>query len=245
MNVSRHRIHLFVLATAALVLSGCSMMAPELQETRQLELSVPPDALLSIEAGAGSLSLRGAPDADVIQVEAEIWQVTPNDNYTLTLELDEDGVPRLISHTGSGTSRDRIDLDIRVPASITLIVNDGSGSMQITDLAGPLTVEDGSGSIRIEDIGADVTIDDGSGSLRVENTGGQLRIEDGSGSIAVRNTDGDVFINDGSGSISVTDTVGIVTVDDGSGSINIDGADEFELLDDGSGSVELNGIRNR
>lgn len=244
MTTDHHRIRLVPIVAAALIASACSMTAPTLQETRKLELSVPPDAMLSINAGAGSLSLRGAPGTDVIEVEAEIWQVTPNDDYTLTLELGDDGAPRLVSNTGSGADRDHIDLDVRVPASISLDVTDGSGSLVITGVAGPLTVDDGSGSIRIEDIGADVTIEDGSGSLQVKNTGGHLRIEDGSGSITVNDTAGDVTIMDNSGGISVTETAGVVTIGDGSGSISVDGAEDFKLLGDGSGSVELKNIRS-
>lgn len=243
MTAKQSPIRLAFIAAAAVASTACSMAAPTLQETRQLRLSVSPETLLAIDAGAGSLSLRGEPDMEAIEVEAEIWQVSPNDDYTLKLEIDESGMARLLANTGAGANRDRIDLDIRVPASIRLDVTDGSGSIHIGDLAGPINVDDGSGSIGIEDIGADITIEDGSGSLRVENTGGNLRIDDGSGSITVRNSAGDVTLDDGSGSISVTDTAGIVTIVDGSGSINVDGAQDFKLLDDGSGSVDLDNIR--
>lgn len=240
-------IRLFILAAAILGSSACSTAEPMLQETRELELSVASDATLIIDAGAGSLSLQGVPGAEVIAVTAEIWQVAPNDEYTLTLELDETGTAHLVSQTdtGLGANRDRVDLDIFVPASTALDITDGSGSMQISALTGPLRVEDGSGSLRIDDVGGDVTIDDDSGSLRVEKIAGELRITDGSGSITVRDAGGSVTIDDGSGSISVTDAAGVVTVDDGSGSIDVDGAQDFELLDDGSGSVNLRNIRSR
>jgi len=244
-NTGHHSIRLALLAGATLLLAACTATGPTLQETRQLELSIPADTLLRIDAGAGSLSLRGDAGTDVIRVEAEIWQVTPNDDYTLSLELDDNGAARLVTSPGAGTTDDRIDLDIRVPQSIRLDATDGSGSLEIYGVSGPLFVRDGSGSIRIEDTGADVTIQDGSGSLRVENTDGNLRIDDGSGSITVRNTAGDVTITDNSGSISVSDTAGVVTIRDGSGSIDVDGAEDFELLEDGSGSVNIDNIRNR
>ena len=245
MNSGHHSIRLALLAGATLVLTACTTTGPTLQETRQLELSIPADTLLRIDAGAGSLSLRGDAGTDVIRVEAEIWQLTPSDDYTLTLELDDNGAARLVTRTDAGATEDRIDLDIRVPESIRLNATDGSGSLEITGIAGPLFIRDGSGSIRIEDTGDDITIQDGSGSLRVDNTDGNLRIDDGSGSITVGNTAGDVTITDTSGSMSVTDTTGVVTIRDGSGSIEVDGAEDFELLEDGSGSVNTDNIRNR
>ena len=243
MNTGHHSIRLALLAGTTLVLTACTTTGPTLQETRQLELSITADTLLRIDAGAGSLSLRGDAEAENIRVEAEIWQLTPRDDYTLTLELDESGAARLVTRTDAGATEDRIDLDIRAPESIRLDVTDGSGSLEIEGVSGPLFVRDSSGSIRIEDTGADITIQDGSGSLRVENTDGHLRIEDGSGSVTVSNTAGDVTITDNSGSISVTDTTGVVAIRDGSGSIDVDGAEDFELLEDGSGSVNVDNIR--
>ena len=243
MKEVQHRGKLALIGIASIVLASCTPTGPTLQETRQLELSIPAGTLLRIDAGAGSFSLRGEPGTEVIQVEAEIWQVTPRDDYTLTLERDDNGAARLVTRTDAGATEDRIDLDIRVPESIRLDVTDGSGSLEISGVSGPLFVRDGSGSIRIEDTGADITIQDGSGSLRVENTDGHLRIEDGSGSITAINTAGDVTITDESGSISVTNTTGVVTISDGSGSIDVDGAEDFELLEDGSGSVNVDNIR--
>lgn len=256
MEILRHRIRFTLIAAVTLVLTACTATGPTtsqttrqttgqtLQETRQLELAIPADTLLRIEAGAGSLSLHGEAGTDVIRVEAEIWRVTPGDDYTLTLELEDNGAARLVTRGGAGATDERIDLDIRVPESIRLDVSDGAGSLEIAGIAGPLFVRDGSGSIRIDDIGADITIQNDSGSLRVENTDGHLRIEDGPGSITVRNTAGDVVISDGAGSISVTGTAGVVTISDASGSISVDGAEDFELLDDGGGRVNLENIRS-
>lgn len=236
-------------AVALLALAACSMRQPTLQETRQLELTVSPGTLFAIDAGSGSLSVKGEAGLEMIMVEAEIWQVSPNEDYTLTLEADGDENATLIAqaHTGMsvGVQNDRIDLSIRVPDSLSLRINDGSGSIRIRDLAGNVDIEDGSGSIDLTRVGGDVTVDDGSGSISIDNTEGSIRIDDGSGSITVAGTAGDIRIDDGSGSITVRNTGGKVTVSDGSGSITVDGADDFELLDDGSGSVNLDNIRSR
>lgn len=244
MNTDHQLIRLTLIATALGILTACTTAGPKLQETRQLELAIPADTLFRIDAGAGSLSLQGEAGRDVIRVEAEIWQLTPSDDYTLTLELEDNGTARLVTSSGAGAADERIDLDIRVPEPIRLDVTDGSGSLEIAGITGPLFVRDGSGSIRIEDTGADITIQDGSGSLRVDNTGGQLRIEDSSGSITVSNTAEDVAITDDAGSISVSETGGVVTISDGSGSISVDGAEDFELLRNGSGSVNVDNIRS-
>ena len=232
---------------AALAATGCSLSSPTLQDTRELELAVDPGSRFVIDAGAGSLSLQGDAQSSAIHVSAEIYQVEPNEDYTLALESDDTGGARLESHADSGGfgNNDRIDLSIRIPRSLLIRLNDGSGSVTINDLGGDIDIEDGSGSISIGNVSADVTIDDGSGSLLVETAGGNVRIDDGSGSITLRDITGDIDIDDGSGSITVNNAGGVVTVADGSGSITINGAHDFELLDDGSGSVNLENIRRQ
>lgn len=233
--------------TVSLAMTGCTMAKPALQETRELELDVEPGSLFEIDAGAGSLSLRGDAKTTAARVEAAIYQVRPHEDYELTLESDGEGGARLRSHTrsGPGMGRDHIDLSIHVPESLQVRIKDGSGSIRVSDLRGRLDIDDGSGSIRVASIEADVFIDGGSGSVDLQDTAGNVFVDDGSGSITVRNSGGDVTIDDGSGSITVRDTAGTVTVTDGSGSITVDGAVDFELLEDGSGSVNLDNIRSR
>ncbi len=245
-TLALHRRLGLALAAAA-VLGGCTMTQPALQETRELELSIAPDGLLSINAGAGSMALEGEPGSEAIRVTAEIYQVEPNDHYTLRLETTEDGSARLVAIAGDrrAPGSDRIDLSIRVPDSLRIDVNDGSGSLRIENLRARLEIEDGSGSMDISGIDADVVVDDGSGSIRLVDIGGSVEIEDGSGSMTIERVAGDLAIDDGAGSITARDIGGTVSVDDGSGSINVHDAGDFELIDDGSGSVNLDNIRSR
>lgn len=215
-------------AIAALLLGACAFGEPTLQETRELDLTVAPGSALTIEAGAGPLVVQGD-DGDSIRVEAGIYQHSANDDYRLVLEADGADGARLVAETASaafGTS-DYIDLTVRVPRTLQLRIEDGSGSLQVSNLAGDLDIEDESGSITIESIGGRVVIEDGSGSISIEGVGGGVRIDDGSGSI------------------EVIEVAGTVTISDGSGSITVRDAGDFELREDGSGSVTLEGIRSR
>jgi len=54
-------------------------------------------------------------------------------------------------------------------------IDDGSGSIDIVDLAGDLTIDDGSGSIEVTDIDSDlIIVDDGSGSLKFSDIRGTV-----------------------------------------------------------------------
>jgi len=247
MDTYRTPTGLLGLMAGILALSGCMAGTPELQETREMELTVSAGSELIIDVGAGSLSVEGDSQTGPVRVIAESWQVSANDDYTLALERHGENGARLEAHTGSGfgSGNDRIDLVVHAPESLRVRIDDGSGSMAVRSLTGDLDIRDGSGSIRVESIGGNVTIEDGSGSLRTDNIAGNLSIDDGSRSIGIQGTGGDVHIDDGSGSITVQRTAGTVTVSDGSGSIEVDGAEDFRLLEDGSGSVSTRNIRSR
>lgn len=207
------------------------------EEARDLSLDANGIGELDIRAGAGSLDVTGVAGQDQILVKATIIVVDADEDEAgriiakkMELSLDNrDGKAVLIADfdggfMGAGPNA-RIDLEVTVPAGL------------------PLTIDDGSGSLDVRDVAADVSIDDGSGSIDVKNVA-NLRIDDGSGSIDIERVAGDVNLTDGSGSISVRGVSGSVTIDDGSGSIKVSDVEEdLIIVDDGSGGFKYSDIR--
>ncbi len=203
------------------------------EEVRNLTLDAGGVNTVEIEAGAGSLDVRGNPSAKKISVTALIHVPGKSDegaqkviesDLVLTLERDGDTAV-LIGYFDSGLlewgESPSVRLEVEVPESVGLDIEDGAGSIEIRDVLGEITVEDGSGSLQMTNIGGDVRVIDGSGSITVETVGGDISIEDGSGSITVQDVRGSVVIDDGSGSINVTDVdADLIIEDDGSGSLN-------------------------
>ena len=65
-----------------------------------------------------------------------------------------------------------------------LVVDDGSGNLEVLDTRGDITVDDGSGEIVIRNVTGSVKISDGAGNITVEDVGKDFIVkEDGSGSI--------------------------------------------------------------
>lgn len=224
------RLLMTVIAVFGLVQSA----AADYEEVR--ELTVPAEGIgtLRIEAGAGSLSIRGSSSTDAIIVVAQIQVPGADENEAreiiadrMILELERSGSRGELTSTFEGGFRffgesPRINLDVRVPSSMTLDVEDGSGSIAVRDVSGDIAIDDGSGSIKMTDVGGALSITDGSGSLSVEGAGGDVRIADGSGSISVERAGGNVNVDDGSGSISVVDVAGDLLIPEaGSGSVTI------------------------
>ena len=226
---------LIVMAMFAASLAGASW--DEYTETRELELAVDGIELLDIDAGAGSIEIRGDTNATRIQVKAviRIPNAEKDDarkmiDSNLRLELvkirSKASLQAYFDHD-SWRSDDSatVDLEIQVPHGLAIFVDDGSGPLKIEGSAGAIGIDDGSGSIDVRDA-ASVKIDDGSGSIRIVQVSC------------------DVFVEDGSGDITVREVGGTVTIDDGSGGIYVDDVEnDLVIVDDGSGSLQLSDIR--
>ena len=202
------------------------------EEERELTLPTRGIDTVDIDVGAGSLEVVGIEGADQISVLARI--VIDDDeedarrriesDMTLTLEQDSD-IARLVAAFDSGVfgwvDSPRINLVVEVPSTMHLRIDDGSGSVEISNVRGDIRVDDGSGSLAMTDVGGEIVIDDGSGSITVRSAGGNVSISDGSGSITVRGAAGSVTVDDGSGSIDVSDVEeDLIIVDDGSGGLD-------------------------
>jgi len=201
-------------------------------ELRDLQLSAAGVTILEVDTGAGSLTIRGLPDTHDIAVKA-IIRVPGEDadsarkimasDMKLVLDKARDHARLKATFDGRFWDNDHgsIDLEVEMPADLALSVNDGSGSIDISDVEGFVTIEDGSGSVIVNNVG-DLRIDDGSGSIKVSTASGDVSIDDGSGGITVRHVGGDVIIDDGSGGIDVVDVEhDLIIVDDGSGSLSV------------------------
>ncbi|MFD2167599.1 hypothetical protein ACFSJY_15215 [Thalassotalea euphylliae] len=241
---------LLSLSALTLALNGCviHVNAQSADVSLEEELSLEANALerFDIEAGAGSLIIKGDETASGIQVKADI-RTTDAKDYTLVLTRSGSTatlVAKHHSHMGywNGSSP-KIDLTITMPANLKLDIDDGSGEIKISNINNGLRLEDGSGSAKIENVKGNVRIDDGSGELVVKSVQGDVDLKDGSGGLRVSNISGDLDIDDGSGSLTVMDVTGQVTIDDGSGSIDVNRAGALKIIESGSGGLSFSDIK--
>lgn len=202
-----------------------------------------------IEARAGSLEVMGT-DAERIRVRGVLCasddELAADARLVLERRQDAAWVEAHLPDGGWMGDYARMDLVVEMPRALAADIQDGSGSIEVRDIAG-VGIKDGSGGIRVEELGGDVRIEDGSGEIYVRGAG-SVRLDDSSGSVEIYETAGDVVvIEDGSGSIEIRDVTGSVRIEeDGSGSILVVGvAGDFILEDDGSGSVRYRDIQGR
>lgn len=244
---------------AAVVLLGSAALASaaddecEFSEPRQAVLEVGDATELRIDASAGFLRVIGSDDLGQVIVDGTACAARARDLEGIRLETGRRGAHLLVEVDlpdvdWSWNRYARLDLTVRVPSTLALDIEDGSGEIEIRG-AGRTRIDDGSGGIDVRDLHGDLTIEDGSGEIDVENVRGRVTVtEDGSGSITIVGVVGDVHIDeDGSGSISIRDVTGSVRIrEDGSGSIRVaDVSGDFIVDRDGSGGISVDRIGGR
>jgi hypothetical protein len=201
---------------------------------------------IRVIARAGELKIRGVAGASEVAVKGTACASRASGLDEIKLVVERRGdvvhVEAVTPEWNWGSAG--LEMEIDVPNSIPLDVEDGSGSAEVRDVAA-LRIVDGSGELVIDGVRGALTVDDGSGSLHIANVGGEARITDGSGEIVVRQAGSVLVTEDGSGSIQISDVRGNVVVrNDGSGSIDVrDVAGDFTVDDDGSGGIEHQGVR--
>ena len=128
------------------------------QEARDLALDARGVNIVEIVTGAGSLEVRGNPNARKISVTAPIQVPGKNEEKArkviesrLVLTLERDGDSAALngyfdsSRWGWGGSPS-VRLEVEVPESVGLDIQDGAGSIKVRGVLGDIIVEDGSGS---------------------------------------------------------------------------------------------------
>ncbi|MCU0275499.1 MAG: DUF4097 domain-containing protein [Acidobacteria bacterium] len=262
-------IFLFLLAT---------VQAAESRETLTLDASG--CRAMRIDCGAGYLKVQGKEGLQRIEVTAMLrvkgigmGELAEFRKENVILKLEKTGSEAVLLAKIDekffldklfGGREARIDLDVSLPRSMNLSVedgsgnvtinslggsldlNDGSGDAMLDEIAGPVKIVDGSGDLRLANVKGAVEIEDGSGGLDLSDIAGHVEIEDGSGDIELKNAGGDVVVDDGSGEIDLRGVRGSVRIDDGSGNIVIDGVEKDVTIEDaGSGEVDIRNVRGR
>ena len=227
-----------------------------------------------IRAGAGDMKVVGRSNAVRIEARGTACAATQEllDTTTISVRREgnivyvESGLPQETSGWSFGNNQYAyIDLGVALPSNIPVEATDSSGDAEFEDL-GALTVQDSSGDLDLTRIAGLADVNDSSGDIEVE-AAGSVRVRDSSGDIEVEEVRGDVeVVQDSSGDIHienvdggvrvVQDSSGNIRVEDVKGSVNVDSdssgdiyagrvGGDFTVSEDSSGSIEHESIGGR
>jgi hypothetical protein len=230
---------------------GCKFKAD-----RQAQAAIAGAKSIAIRVGAGDLVIHGQKSGSDVRVRgkacAETAALLQKTDVSVVREGDVVHISSVIPQSNKPTvsllwttSDPFIDIAIELPQDVPISLEDSSGDILITDIAGG-TIRDSSGDLVIHRVSGNLDVSDSSGDIRIDGVGGKLDLDDSSGDINLQGIKGDVLVkSDSSGDINVVNAGANVTVDtDSSGDLSIDGvAGNFTLGAKGSGDVKVHGVR--
>jgi DUF4097 and DUF4098 domain-containing protein YvlB len=201
-----------------------------------------------IRVGAGDMKVVGRPNAVRVEARGTACATTQDLVDATRINVRREGnvvyveteLPQSNDGGWSWGKNDYayIDIGIALPSSVPVEAIDSSGDTVIEDLAA-LTMQDSSGDLEISRVAGLVDVGDSSGDLTIEGAG-SVRVRDSSGDVEVEDVKGDVDVAiDSSGDMRIAQVGGSVHVEqDSSGSIRVEDVKGGVKVDsDSSGDI--------
>ena len=183
------------LRTATLVLLAAVSTTPLLAQDGSAVIGVAANARVSVYNQSGSVR--------VIAWDRNEAAAYGSRSALRDLDISADAPGRLTLRSRSGAP-----IDLRVPRGVQLIVECGSGSVDVTGVTGTIEAESSSGTIQINATARSITATDISGGVTIIGGGSEVtHAESSSGSVVVTDAHGLVDAKSSSGSVSVNGTV--------------------------------------
>lgn len=246
-SLADFQIRLLTLALV-IVTSSTLAIAAEGSFDRTLQISGPIN--LQIETGSGSIHVRSGSSNEI--------HVTGHIRSSNWLESSEDAIRQLeqnppiqqsgndirIGHIDDLELRHKVSIsyEITTPANTQLHSSTGSGSQELSGIAGPVEANAGSGSLKISEVASGVRAHTGSGSIEIDGVKSAVFARAGSGSIHAVNVAGGFDGETGSGRLSLEQSApGAVHAETGSGGLELRNVHGSLQARAGSGSIKADG----
>ncbi len=208
---------------------------------------------LALRLGSTDLDIQSAPGLTKVEVRGTACASDESKLKDLQLDARRNGDHATVdtSHNGGyininlfGSSYAYMKLHVRVPASLAVSVDSGSGDVNASDLAS-LDFDSGSGDLIADHIAGALILKADSADVKAQHVGSVDLRGTGSGDIRVNGVQGDVrAAHSGSGDLDFDHVTGSVSIGGtGSGDITLDSiGHDVDVGSTGSGDVTADDI---
>ena len=192
---------------------------------------------VEIHCGSGLLRVVGTPDASIVEADGRIWcrvyggpQEAERIAREARLDVSAKGTANpaiVVTDPTLTVGQDYVmDLTVKVPSNLRVVVRDGSGNVEISGITGGIDVHSRSGDVDIHDISGGVKVNNGGDRCQIENCAGPIFAVDGPGALLISECTGDVQVRDTRGKLFIAYITGNVIAEnnpEGIEIVNIDG----------------------
>jgi len=236
-----------VIAAFAVAASGCEM-GPAATGAFDRSFSVTAPIRLELSNASGNVTITGSSD-NKVHVHGDVRASgigfeSPQkrlDSVVGNPPVEQKGDTIRVGKDLSHIHNVSIAYTIEVPHDTELSTQVVSGSLDISNVRGPVKVDSASGSIKVKGVERQTTLNTLSGSIEAENIGDDLRASSASGSVTASKIKGDVRISALSGGTQIIGPGGRVEADTASGTVEVQGATRDVKARAVSGTVNVQG----
>ena len=208
---------------------------------------------LALRLGSTDLEIRSTPGLTRVEVRGTACASDESKLKDLQVDARRNGDHATVDTSNNGgyihislfgASYAYMKLEVRVPASLTVDVDSGSGDVTASDL-GSLNFDSGSGDLIADHIAGPLTLKVGSADVKAQHVGSVDLRGSGSGDVHASDVQGDVHAgHSGSGDLSFDHVIGNVGIGGtGSGDIRLDSIGRnVDVGSTGSGDVTADGV---
>lgn len=246
----RKTILALLLTTAPLVASAadCRYSAP-----RNADLDAAGLNSLLLTLGSTDLDIQSAPGLNKVEVRGTACASDASWLKDLQMSASRNGAQATvdtrhdrggITFSLFGSSYAYLKLQVRVPASLAVRIDSGSGDVNASNLAS-LDFSSGSGDLTADHITGALALKLGSADVKAQHVGSVDLNKTGSGDVRVDGVSGDVqAAHSGSGDLAFSNVGGNVNIGaTGSGDVTLDNiSHDARVGSTGSGDVTANGV---
>jgi putative adhesin/cell wall-active antibiotic response 4TMS protein YvqF len=160
--------------------------------------TIPAGSHVTVSTGRGSITVHVGEGND-LRVNVNETAVADSDSgaqerlksIKVVVDKTGDGYSVHPANSSDNGEETTADLDVSLPAKISLTANTSHGDISISGVSGAVTAATQHGDIEIHDAGSDVTAQLQSGDARISNVSGNLRVTGRGNEIEVNDVAGD------------------------------------------------------
>ncbi|MGH8157342.1 MAG: DUF4097 family beta strand repeat-containing protein [Rhodanobacter sp.] len=222
-------------------------------EPRNADLDAAGLNSLLLTLGSTDLDIQGVPGLNKVEVRGTACASDASKLKDLQMSASRSGAQATvdtrhdrgnITFSLFGSSYAYLKLQVRVPASLAIKVDSGSGDVDASNLAS-LDFSSGSGDLTADHITGALALQLGSADVKVQHVGSVSLHRSGSGDVHVDGVSGDVQADhSGSGDLDFSNVGGSVNIGaTGSGDVTLSNiSHDAKVGSTGSGDVTANGV---
>ncbi len=198
-----------------------------------------------LHSEAGGVTVRGGTGTQaVIVVTAEDGEEF-NSRFNVRFDTQPSRVSFVVERKDHGWFHwfegfhSRVHVDVELPRSASADVSSSGGSVQLSELVGPVKVGSSGGSVRIADVDGDVVSSSSGGSVHVERVKGGVRAESSGGGVELADIGGAVHLESSGGSLVASRIGGDIEANTSGGGVRIEEAGGRVEAESSGGPVKV------